>query len=227
MGTYTVTVEFGGFQKAVTTGVAVDVATDKRVDVVLKPGAISNVVTVAGEDIRSGYDRGHAGRNVDARDGEEFAGERARLHEADYLTPGVAGVAGPDFGFAGSYGLFRMNGARGRSNNFLLDGTDMNDGYRNDPAINEAGVFGTPATILPIDAVSELKVLSNFEAEYGRSAGAVINIVTKSGRTGFTAMRSIISGTTRWMRGTISIRRGRRRRRFTTTSTELRWRTDH
>ncbi len=42
-----------------------------------------------------------------------------------------------------------MNGSRGRSNNFLLDGTDMNDGYRNDPAINEAGVFGDPATILP------------------------------------------------------------------------------
>ena len=74
-----------------------------------------------------------------------------------------------------------MNGARGRSNNFLLDGTDMNDGYRNDPAINEAGVFGTPATILPIDAVSELRVLSNYQPEYGRNAGGVINIVTKSG----------------------------------------------
>ena len=74
-----------------------------------------------------------------------------------------------------------MNGARGRSNNYLLDGTDMNDGYRNDPAINEAGVFGTPATILPIDAIAELRVLSNFEPEYGRNAGAVVNIVTKSG----------------------------------------------
>ena len=50
-----------------------------------------------------------------------------------------------------------MNGSRGRSNNFLLDGTDMNDGFRNDPAINEAGVFGDPATILPLDAVAELK----------------------------------------------------------------------
>ena len=78
-----------------------------------------------------------------------------------------------------------MNGARGRSNNFLLDGTDMNDGYRNDPAINEAGVFGTPATILPIDAVAELRVLSNFEPEYGRNAGAVVNIVTKSGTNTF------------------------------------------
>jgi hypothetical protein len=74
-----------------------------------------------------------------------------------------------------------MNGNRGRSNNYLLDGTDMNDGYRNDPAINEAGVFGDPATILPIDAVGELRVLSNYEAEYGRNAGAVVNIVTKSG----------------------------------------------
>src|SRR5437660_6019767 len=74
-----------------------------------------------------------------------------------------------------------MNGARGSSNNFSLYGTDMNNQYRNDPAINEAGVFGTPATILPIDAVAELRVLSNFEAEYGRNAGAVINIVTKSG----------------------------------------------
>ena len=99
-----------------------------------------------------------------------------------YLTPGVAGSPDQISDSPGSYGTFSMNGARGRANNFLLDGTDMNDGYRNDPAINEAGVFGTPATILPIDAVSELKVLSNFEAEYGRNAGAVINIVTKSGQ---------------------------------------------
>ena len=49
------------------------------------------------------------------------------------------------------------------------------------PAINEAGVFGDPATILPLDAVAELRVLSNYEAEYGRNSGAVINIVTKSG----------------------------------------------
>ncbi len=42
-------------------------------------------------------------------------------------------------------------------------------------------MFGTPSTILPIDAVAEVNVLSNFEPEYGRNAGAVVNIVTKSG----------------------------------------------
>ena len=98
-----------------------------------------------------------------------------------YLNPGVAGSPDEISDSPGSFGEFSMNGARGRSNNYLLDGTDMNDGYRNDPAINEAGVFGTPSTILPIDAVAEVHVISNFQPEYGRNAGAVVNIVTKSG----------------------------------------------
>src|SRR5260370_12783169 len=57
----------------------------------------------------------------------------------------------------------------------------MRGGVRNDPACTGGGVFRPPATILPIDAVEELRVLSNYEPEYGRNAGAVINIVTKSG----------------------------------------------
>src|SRR5260370_2586076 len=61
----------------------------------------------------------------------------------------------------------------------------MNDGYRNDPAINQGGVFATPSAILPIDAVSDLRVLSNFEPEYGRNGCAVVNIVTKSGTNQF------------------------------------------
>jgi hypothetical protein len=112
-----------------------------------------------------------------------------------FLVPGVAGSPDQITDSPGSFGVFSVNGARGRANNFLLDGTDMNDGYRNDPAINEAGVFGTPATILPIEAIAELRVLSNFEPEYGRSAGGVVNIVTKSGTnaihgTGFEFFRN-------------------------------------
>ena len=96
-----------------------------------------------------------------------------------YLNPGVSGSPDQISDSPGSFGTLSMNGSRGRANNFLLDGTDMNDGYRNDPAINEAGVFGDPATILPIDAVAELRVLSNYEAEYGRDSGAVVNIITR------------------------------------------------
>jgi hypothetical protein len=98
-----------------------------------------------------------------------------------FLNPGVAGSPDQITDSPGSFGEFSMNGARGRSNNYLLDGTDMNDGYRNDPAINQGGVFAVPSAILPIGAVAEMKVLSNFQPEYGRNAGAVVNIVTKSG----------------------------------------------
>src|SRR5260370_16072063 len=97
------------------------------------------------------------------------------------LVPGSGGDPSGVADSPGSFGLFSINGNRGRSNNYLIDGTDMNDGYRNDPAINEAGVFGTPATILPIDAVAEVKVRSHFLPQYGRNACAVVNIVTKSG----------------------------------------------
>src|ERR1044071_6887413 len=101
------------------------------------------------------------------------------------MVPGATGDPSGATDSPGSFGLFSANGNRGRSNNYLLDGTDMNDGYRNLPAINEAGVFGTPATILPLEAIQEVAVLSNFEAEFGRNSGAVVNIVTKSGTNTF------------------------------------------
>ena len=186
VGTYNVTVELTGFQKVITTGVVVDVASEKRIDAALKPGAISNSVTVAGEDLPQIDTTGNTLGGVLTQETVKDLPVNGRDYtKLIYLTPGVAGSPDQITDSPGSYGVFSVNGARGRSNNFLLDGTDMNDGYRNDPAINEAGVFGTPATILPIDAVSELNVLSNYEAGYGRNAGGVINIVTKSGSNGF------------------------------------------
>lgn len=69
--------------------------------------------------------------------------------------------------------MFSINGNRGRSNNYLLDGTDMNDGYRNNPAINQPGVWGTPATILPLDALAEIPVISGADAQFGRNRAAL------------------------------------------------------
>src|SRR5207237_4341784 len=182
LGTYTVTVTQSGFQTAVTTGVAVDVATERRVDVQLKTGQVSETVEVSSETLPQ------VETTTDTLGGTYIAGEVKDLpvNGRDYqklifLTPGISGSPDQITDSPGSFGIFSMNGARGRSNNFLLDGTDMNDGYRNDPAINEAGVFGTPATILPVDAISELNIHSTFMPEYGRNAGTTYNIVTKSG----------------------------------------------
>ena len=182
LGTYTVSVVQTGFQTFVATGVTVDVATERRVDASLKAGQVSSVVEVAGDLLpQVETTSAELGGTFTAETIESLPVNGRDYQKLIYLNPGVAGSPDQISDSPGSYGTFSMNGSRGRSNNFLLDGTDMNDGYRNDPAINEAGVFGDPATILPLDAVAELRVLSNYEAEYGRNSGAVINIVTKSG----------------------------------------------
>jgi outer membrane receptor protein involved in Fe transport len=182
IGTYTVTVSQSGFQTSVTNTVAVDVAGERRVDVALKPGQVTEQVEVSGESLpQVETTTNDLGGILTSETVQNLPVNGRDYTKLIYLNPGVAGSPDQISDSPGSFGEFSMNGARGRSNNYLLDGTDMNDGYRNDPAINEAGVFGTPSTILPIDAVAEVRVISNFEPEYGRNAGAVVNIVTKSG----------------------------------------------
>ncbi|HUM06019.1 MAG TPA: TonB-dependent receptor [Terriglobales bacterium] len=97
------------------------------------------------------------------------------------LVPGAtvepSGVAGTQFGF----GQFNINGNRDRSNNYSLDGTDNNDPYFNNSALNQVGITGAPASLLPIDAIQEFNLQSQFAAEYGRNTGSVVNILTRSG----------------------------------------------
>ncbi len=182
IGAYSVTVEKPGFQTAVTTGVRVEIAAEKRVDATLRPGDVTTRVEVSGEDLAVI----ETTSNVLGGSFESKMMLDLPVNGRDYtklliMVPGAVGEPNGGGDSPGSFGLFSVNGNRGRSNNFLLDGTDMNDGFRNLPAINQGGVFGTPGTVLPMEAVAELKVLSNFEPEYGRNSGSVVNIVTKSG----------------------------------------------
>lgn len=181
VGAYEVTVERDGFQKGVVEQVDVAVSAERRVDVALQTGAVTESVEVTAElplvettsNVLGGTLTGNEIQNLPVN-GRDFT-------KLLVLVPGATGDPAGGNDSPGSFGLFSANGNRGRSNNYLLDGTDMNDGYRNLPAINEGGVFGTPATILPVEAIAQAAILSNFEAEYGRNAGAVVNIVTKSG----------------------------------------------
>ena len=155
-------------------------------DVALKPGQVTEKVEVSGESLpQVETTTNDLGGVITAKTVENLPVNGRDYTKLIYLNPGVSGSPDQISDSPGSFGEFSMNGARGRSNNYLIDGTDMNDGYRNDPAINEAGVFGTPSTILPLDAIAEVNVISNFQPEYGRSAGAIVNIVTKSGTNAF------------------------------------------
>ena len=195
LGEYTITASKTGFSTFIAQGIHVEVSARARVDVQLRPGEVREHIEVLEEVplVETAID--NLGGTLEARQVEQLPVNGRDFSKLLTMVPGSTADPGAVSESPGSFGLFSMNGNRGRSNNYLLDGTDMNDGYRNDPAINEGGVFGVPATILPLDAVAEFGILSGVEAEYGRNSGAIVNIVTKSGTnsihgTGFEYFRN-------------------------------------
>ena len=184
IGTYEVRVQRTGFQPATVAGVIVEVSGERRVDVSLSVAGEDTVVTVAASN-QVETTTNTLGGTINTKTVADLPINGRDFTKFLTMVPGASGDPSGATDSPGSFGLFSSNGNRGRANNYLLDGTDMNDGYRNLPAINEAGVFGTPATILPIEAISEAAILADFEAEYGRNSGAIVNIVTKSGTNDF------------------------------------------
>jgi hypothetical protein len=181
LGTYSITVEKQGFRTMTLTQIPVSVGSPTRANVKLATGGVEEMVEVKADVPMVEVASNTTGGTIEASDASELP-----LNGRDYtklleLVPGASSDPNGSTESAGSYGLFSLNGNRGRSNNYLLDGTDMNDGYRNLPSINQAGVWGAPSTILPVDALAELPVTGSSEAEFGRSAGATVNIVTQSG----------------------------------------------
>jgi hypothetical protein len=98
----------------------------------------------------------------------------SNLDSLTLFAPGVA--AAGDMAFSNNNGsAFLVNGQRTRSNNFQIDGQNNNDNSIGGPSI----FFGNQ------DAISEIQVVTNYTAEYGRNMGAVVNYVTKSGTNAF------------------------------------------
>ena len=181
VGNYTVTAVKSGFSTQNVKGVLVTVSADTRADMKLSPGQVQQVVEVNAENPLVDTSSATVGGTIEAQQLESIP---VNGRDFTHVMALVAGATADPAGVSespGSFGYLSVNGNRGRSNNYLLDGTDMNDGYRNDPAVNEGGVFGVPATILPIDALEAIPVISGAEAEYGRNSGGIVNIITKSG----------------------------------------------
>ncbi|MEW6731288.1 MAG: TonB-dependent receptor [Acidobacteriota bacterium] len=181
IGNYELIVVKDGFQTVTVANLRVETAGERRVDVTLRPSGVDQVVTVEADVPLVDTTSNVLGEVFQTQEINSLPVNGRDFTKLLTISTGTSGDPSGATDSPGSFGLFSANGNRGRSNNYLLDGTDMNDGYRNLPAINEAGVFGTPATILPLDAVAEVAVLLNSEPEYGRNSGAIINIVTLSG----------------------------------------------
>ena len=181
LGTYSVSIEKDGYQSITLNQIPVSVGSPARADAKLVTGQVKELIEVNADVPLVETASNTTGGTIAASEVAELPINGRDFTKLLELVPGTTSDPVGSTESAGSYGLFSLNGNRGRSNNYLLDGTDMNDGYRNLPSINQAGVWGCPSTILPVDALAEIPVTGSPEAEFGRSSGATVNIVTKSG----------------------------------------------
>ena len=181
LGDYTVTVGREGFQTQTLTGIHVGVGNPETINVTLTPGQVEQKIEVNAEVPLVETTTNTLGGTLETSQLSQLPVNGRDYTKLLTMIPGSNADPSGVNDSPQSFGVFSVNGNRGRSNNFLLDGTDMNDGFRNDPAINQGGVFGIPATLLPVDAIQEMAILNNTEAEYGRNSGSIVNNVTKSG----------------------------------------------
>ncbi len=87
----------------------------------------------------------------------------------------------PGYGGYSVGGFGSLNGTRANQMNWQIDGVDNNDFWHNIPAVNQGGVSGIAGTIMPLDAIDEFAAQTQSNAEGGRNAGGIVNIVLKSG----------------------------------------------
>jgi hypothetical protein len=178
-GPYSVQVQAKGFVVTRHTGIVLEVAKDVRVDVQLKPGAQAEVMTVSGEAPIVETTSNVLGETFSNQAINELPLQGRDFQNLVVLQPGIQREPG------GGFLSITANGNRPEANNFVVDGIDDNDAYYGTTVINAEGVQGTPATILPIDAIQEFNIQSSPEADYGWKPGAIINVGIKSGTNTF------------------------------------------
>src|SRR5215471_16512246 len=172
-GRYSVRTQADGFRNFEAKDVLVELGREAVVNAKLQIGEASQTVEVQGSAALLVTDTSQISTNVQKETVMTLPGVQGGMDRLALTAPGV--VVG--FGNINSNGLlFSANGQRARSNNFLLDGQDNND-----PSIGGPGYF-----FGNLEALGEFQVITNqFSAEYGRNAGAIVNIRVKSGTNSF------------------------------------------
>ena len=179
-GAYSLKATLAGFKTVVREGLTVAVESTARVDVQMSVGAVEEAVTVTADAPLVETRTATLGTVIDEKKISELPLNGRNFTQLGTLMPGVvappaslggaSGDATPG-GFGAVTSGFSVNGMRNQSNNFLLDGATNNDTFN-------TGFVLRP----PPDAIQEFKILTHsYAAEYGRSAGSVVNVVTKSG----------------------------------------------
>jgi Carboxypeptidase regulatory-like domain/TonB-dependent Receptor Plug Domain len=176
-GIYLVTAEKTGFALALVENVEVQVAARMRVDLQMAVGQLTEKVVVTAASPLIETDTSQRGQVIGGAQMQALPLNGREYSSLALLTTGVRQSAlNRSTNSTPREGAFNANGLRSTFNNFLIDGVD-NNAY----GTSNQG-FSNQVMQPPPDAVGEFKVVTNNEsAEYGRSAGATVNVVYRSG----------------------------------------------
>ena len=182
-GVYTISVEAPNFKKSVTTGVTVDVGKRREQPVVLEAGRIEEAVTVSAGAIGVELNAPTASTTINGDQVRELSLNNRNWTQLITLSPGVSpniadqiyvGSTNPN-GQSNALQI-AVNGVRPSSNTYTVDGADTTD----------RGANLTVQTYPSVDAIQEFSILRGlYPAETGRSSGAQVNVITKSGSSAF------------------------------------------
>ena len=166
-GPYTVNLKSAGFRTAMSASFTVTANQVSSVDIILEVGETTSTVEVSADAATLQTESPVRGGNIESQRITELPFANRNPVSLALTLPGVSSNR-----YGNGVGTFSVNGSRGRSNNFLIDGTENND----ISVAGQAFQFKNP------DAVQEVAVqTSNYDSEFGRAGGAVVNTITKGG----------------------------------------------
>lgn len=174
VGTYRLEFDLTGFKKNVRRGVSLDINQVITLNMTMQVGAAQEIVDVTSEAPLVETTSTQLGAVMNERAVSELPLNSRDTYQLLQLQPGVMSTVGSSNSIvygSSNAGAVSVNGGRGRSNNFSVNGGDANDQFVNLPTVQPSP-----------DSIAEFRVLTNtFDAEYGRNSGSVVNVVTKSG----------------------------------------------
>jgi hypothetical protein len=180
IGEYQVNAQADGFDTTTTQNFTVTVNARQRVDVSLKIGSASETVTVTGAADLLETDSSERGQVIGTREVENLPLNGRAYADLAALVPGVRRNILENTTTSSRDASFNINGQRSEFNNFLLDGVDNNAYGTSNQGFSNQAIPPSP------DAINEFRVeTDNYSAEYGRSAGGVINVSIRSGSNQF------------------------------------------
>ena len=185
-GVYSVTVSSAGFSPMTVENVTVEVGRETGLEVALTVGPVTGTVEVSAEAPAINTIQPDFATNLNQTSINELPVNGRRWSNFAILTPGTV----PD----GNFGLISFRGISGLLNNSTVDGGDNNQGFFSEERGRTRSAYSISQA-----AIREFQVnTSNFAAEYGRSAGGVINAITKSGTNEFHGSAFLYARNNKW-----------------------------